>query len=332
MISNKRQTIRRTRRGTAGCLAAVGGGGVGGALRGAVIVLGLLAAGGCPPPPVALAPVPPPLSREQAFAAYNANAAAVGEFRCTRGDWEVSFADEKGDMKHYNGSDIKVYYRPPAAPGAPALFYLLASVPFESQAWVVGSNEKEFWMYSKPAQRGWWGQYAHLGERCANTLPIGNPQLVLQDLGVLPLSEEVMQAGATVYLVLPEQNVIQYTLTTPAGVSLTRQIIIDRRSNDPIEINTYDARHMLLAQSKLADYQELGAARLPSDILVRAPESNSFLHLRLQNFKSDNVQRAALFLRPQRVPGIKDYQQIDAACEGERGKAGGEQPPRTGAD
>ena len=171
-------------------------------------------------------------------------------------------------------------------------------------------------MYSRVPKfkRGWWGKYEHIGKPCAKKMPF-HPQSLLELLGLRPLPAQADQPPYPLYKVGPEDNIIEYVLMTDDGLSLQREIIIDRRTDLPREINVYDRTGQRVMQSRLDNYQQVGTAHVPGDILIRSAEGDNSLHLQLHRFKVDARDRSSLFMRPDRVTGIEEFTQIDEPCE-----------------
>jgi len=264
---------------------------------------------GCPPP---LGPVPEPLTRHQALELYNANVQAIQPFRAGIAEWEMEFIDPDGEKKHFKELFGKIFYRPPTQVDTPAKFYLEASAPLQ-KGWVIGSNEKEYWMYSQWAQFGRWGKYKHYGKDCAALVPV-HPQVLLEFAGLLPLPNE---PPYPLYKVRTENYIIEYIVLKHEGYSSKREIIVDRRTNLPREINAYNADGLMIMHSILKNYKTLGKAKLPTEIYLSFPKEDSFLRLKISSYKLDTKAREPLFRRPTKISGIEDYLQIDKDCEHE---------------
>jgi hypothetical protein len=262
---------------------------------------------GCPPPP---GPVPEPLTRHDALELYNANVQAIQPFRAGIAEWEMEFVDPDGKKQHFQELFGKIFYRPPVQAQIPAKFYLEASAPLQ-KGWVVGSNEDEYWMYSQWAQFGRWGKYQHYGKDCAASVPV-HPQVFLEFTGLLPLPYE---PPYPLYKVRAETYIIEYIVLKNEGYSSKREIIVDRRTDLPREINAYNADGLMILHSELKKYQPLAEAMLPTQIHISFPKENSFLRLKLTGYKPDDKSRDKLFIRPKTIPGIEDYRQIDKDCE-----------------
>jgi hypothetical protein len=261
-----------------------------------------------------LAPLPPPLSRAEILDNYNANVAAVPAFSAQVAQWQVQLTDDQDKTHRYHDRGGKVFYRPGQSPAAHPRLYLQCSTLLESKALVVGANQDEFWMYSKIAGRFWWGKYEYLGQACSASMPI-NPQLFLELIGLSPLPAVASQPPYPLLKIGPEDYVIEFVVRGDDGFSLQREIILDRRTNLPREINAYSPSGARLMQSRLADWQQVGPALLPADIMITAASDQDSLRLHLRQFKPDSTDRGPLFQRPAHVPDIKEYTQIDRRCE-----------------
>lgn len=275
-----------------------------------ILISGFLFVVGCPPP---LAPVPAPLRRQEALAHYNSQVESIPPFRAGIAEWELQFYDRDEHKHHFKELFGKIFYRPPVRAERPAKFYLEASAPLQ-KGWVVGSNETEYWMYSPwGGGMGYWGKYAHYGQDCASLVPM-HPQVLLEFAGLLPVP---VRPPYPLYKVRTETYILEYIVLQDEGYSSKREIIVDRRSNLPREINAYDADGLLSMHSELSAYKPLAQAVLPTEIFLSFPQEDSFLRLKISSYKLDAKKREPLFRRPARVSGITDYQQIDKDCEHE---------------
>jgi len=265
---------------------------------------------GCPR---RMSPIPAPLRRHEALAHYNRNVESIPPFRASIATWELRFYDREGDKRDFNELFGKLFYRPPVRAERPAKFYLEASAPLQ-KGWVVGSNETEYWMYSPwGGGIGYWGKYEHYGKDCASLVPM-HPQVLLEFAGLLPLP---IKPPYPLYKVRSETYIIEYVVLKHEGYSSKREIIVDRRSNLPREINAYDADGLLLMHSDLSKYKPLEEALLPTEIFISFAQEDSFLRLKISGYQLDPKNREPLFRRPARISGITDYQQIDQDCENE---------------
>ena len=275
-----------------------------------IVLSSLLFVVGCPPP---LSPVPAPLTRQEALAHYNTQVESIPPFRAGISEWELQFYDRDGHKHHFHELFGKIFYRPPVRAERPAKFYLEASAPLQ-KGWVVGSNETEYWMYSPwGGGMGYWGKYAHYGKDCAALVPM-HPQVLLEFAGLLPVP---VKPPYPLYKVRRETYILEYIVLQDEGYCSKREIIVDRRSNLPREINAYDADGLLRMHSALSGYKPLAQAVLPTEIFLSFPQEDSFLRLKISSYKLDAKKREPLFRRPARVSGITDYQQIDKDCEHE---------------
>ena len=264
---------------------------------------------GCPPP---RGPVPEPLPRYDAIERYNANVNAIQPFKAVIAEWETEFIDPDGKKQHFNELGGSIFYRPPFGEGSRPKIYAQTEV-LGQDAWVVGSNETEYWMYSQWGKFGRWGKHKHYGKDCVAMMPI-HPQVLLEFIGLLPLPNE---PPYPLYKIRAETYVIEYVVLKNEGYFSKREIIVDRRTNLPREINAYNADGLMILHSELKKYKPLAEAMLPTEICISFPKENSFLRLKLKSYMIDAKNRDALFIRPKIIPDIEDYLQIDKDCEHE---------------
>lgn len=261
-----------------------------------------------------LGPVPPPITRQEALARYNAHVLSIAPFRAKVKYWKVKFRDKDGKTHNYDGNGLKVYYHPSRISDGHGQFYLQLDNLFLKRAMVIGSNEQQFWVYSKAEESGGWGKYIHRGKACAENLSV-DPEMLLQLIGLRPIPTNVNQYP--LYEVGAEENFIRYVKLSDDGLEVAWKITFDRRSDLPLRIAVYDKQGKIVQQSRLGDYHQLGDAMLPGDIVISSPNDDSYFHLKLHAFKPDNRDRTKYFTLPEDLPGIKDYRQIDLQCENE---------------
>lgn len=270
-----------------------------------IIMAPMLLGLGCCPSQVSLEPVPEPLTLHEAVTYYNENVKAVGDFSAKVEEWGLQFYEEQ--KKHsFDYSGGKIFYRPAQPPGRFPLFSMKTKGPtleHGGEALVVGSNEKEFWMYSRPAQWSYWDTHENAGQFDFESILVINPQSILEFIGLRAIPIERLIRPYPIYKVLPEQNVIEYALPDETGL---REIIIDRRNNLPQQINLYDHTGQRIFESKLGNYQSLGAAMLPGEITLTAPVDDSYFRLKLSNYKIPQVIPPSIFERPVDIESIRD--------------------------
>ncbi len=286
---------------------------------------------GCPPP-VRPEPMPEPVSLEQTLADVNANVAAVGAFKADIWEWWADFPDpQKDEIKHHHELGGKWFYHPDPQ-GQPAGMFLQCNGPLQAGL-VVGSNAREFWFYSQWGKSGGWGKYEHVGKPCSQAVQF-DPQILLEFIGLAPLPLE----PRPLYKVGPEKSSIEYIIFSsndgvelltpdpPNAAAMRREIIIDRRTQLPVEVNAYNAAGLRIMHSELKNYTTVGedknrgpdasvTARLPKDILLRWDQQDAQLRLKLSSIRPDEKNRSKLFTRPESVSGLDSYKQIDQACD-----------------
>ena len=278
----------------------------------------LLAVGGCVSKSRVIEPMPKPVTRSEAIRLYNANVTAIPPFKANIAEWEISVPAPEEGQKPYRHKDMGgvIFYSPQDNPDLPANFYVQATAPFESQALVVGSNAEEFWVHtSNPRlKRGWWGKYANVDLPCSASAPI-SPQDILTLVGLRRIPDRPDLPPYPLYKVLAEHNVIEYIVPGEDGLLIKREIIIDRRTNLPLQINVYDSFGRKVGQSDLDDYRQIGEGSLPRKILISEPSGDALLRLKLGSFRRRNPPQQ-LFQKPspEKMLNFDDYRQIDGAC------------------
>lgn len=261
-----------------------------------------------------LGPIPAPIARDEALGRYNARVRAIPAFRAKVTNWEVKFRDEDGDEKRYDGNGLKLYFDPSLGACGRACLYLQLDNLLFKRAMVIGSNEDEFWAYSRAQESGGWGKYVHRGKGCGEGLLI-NPDTLLHLIGIKAIPAAGNELPYPLYKVGAEENSIEYVTFGEDGLEVLWEITTDRRTDLPKGIVIYDGEGQIVQQSRLSDYQEIGATMLPGDIVISSGSDNSYLHLKLHAYKPDEDDRSKYFTRPENPPGIKDYRQIDQDCE-----------------
>ncbi|MCF7957642.1 MAG: outer membrane lipoprotein-sorting protein [Phycisphaerae bacterium] len=269
---------------------------------------------GCWRPQKPLPPIQSPIPLHQAIDIYNGNIQSIRSFTAKLSQWEIQLYDN--DKKyHFREIGGKFFYTPPGENQQRAHLFLSALRPFGT-AWVLGSNDKEYWMTIELNKSGLWGKYEHLGKPCASQVPI-DPQYILEMVGLRQIPYQVDQPPYPVYKIYPDHYIIEYLEPSDNGLWLQREIIISRRTDRPEEINVYDPSGQRIGQSPIKKYKQLDKTWLPAEIELNYPTNKSFIRLKLSSFKFKDNIKPKLFTRPQNPPGIEDYQQIDKDCDNE---------------
>ncbi|MCH9021707.1 MAG: hypothetical protein IID32_02970 [Planctomycetes bacterium] len=264
-------------------------------------------------PPEAVQPIPEAISHKMALELYNANVRAVPSYSAKIAGWHVKFMEDGRPTSH-QGQGAKLFYRPADHPARKPRFYLQADTTLMSRVFVMASNEKEYWMYSRPAAKGWWGSYEN-AERCRLANPLINPQFVLEFMGMRPIPDDPAREPLSIFKVTPKWNIISFAAMTDRGLLLRREIKIDRRSNLPVEITAYDRTGQAILIAQLTNYQKIGQAMLPGEFILRHPPDGSFIKFVLRDFRIDEKNRDALFVRNPTMSGIEEFIQIDTLCD-----------------
>ena len=282
------------------------------------VIVGMVAVliAGCIPPK-SLEPMPAPLLREQALQIYNANVRAVPAFAASISDWQVKLKDD-GKIHNHTGNGRRIFYRPPGRAADRADFYLVARAVFED-AFVIGSNQAEYWLASEVGKFAMWGLHANIGKDCVEQVVL-DPELFLEFVGLQTVPTDGDGSTYVMYHVTDEDNIIQYAVMTDEGMRLYRQIVVDRRTNLPRGVTGYDSAGLEFMRSELKNYKPvkpLDDVMLPADILLSWPGAESFIHLKIGWYKVDTEPKEKLFMRPRRFSGVEpeDYRQVDKACD-----------------
>ena len=273
---------------------------------------GLFSLTGCVPLK-AVQPIPEAISHQKALELYNANVRAIPSFSAKIASWQIKFMEDARPRSH-QGQGAKFFYRPPGLPGKNPRFYLQADTTLMSRVIVMAANETEYWMYSRPAAKGWWGSYEGAA-KCRLENPLINSQFILEFIGMRPIPDDPARQPWSMYKVTPRWNILSFAVVTDHGLLLRREIKIDRRSNLPIEITDYDHSGQAVLIAHLAKYQEIGLAKLPGEFSLRHPPDGSFIKFILRDFRIDDKSRDALFVRNPVVAGIDEFIEIDTLCD-----------------
>jgi len=264
-------------------------------------------------PHKAVQPIPEAISHKTALALYNANVRAIPSYSAKIAGWHVKFMED-GKLTSHQGQGAKIFYRPADRPIKKPRFYLQADTTLMSRVFVMASNETEYWMYSRPAAKGWWGSYEG-AEKCRLENPLINSQFILEFIGMRPIPDDPVRPPLSIYKVTPKWNIISFAAMTDRGLLLRREIKIDRRSNLPVEITAYDGSGQAVLIAHLANYQPIGLAKLPGEFILRHPPDGSFIKFILRDFRIDEKSRDALFVRNPVIAGIDEFIEIDALCD-----------------
>ncbi|MCP4712205.1 MAG: hypothetical protein GY869_26580 [Planctomycetes bacterium] len=197
-----------------------------------------------------------------------------------------------------------MFYRTLRAGETYPQFYLNASGgPLGQEALVVASDQEEFWMYSRPGKWTFRDTHENAKTMDSQSMFIMNPQFILEFIGLQTIPVSELLWPYPIYKVAPEKNYIEYVLPGENGM---REIVIDRRSNLPEQINFYDRSGLRVLESRIGNYQSLGQAMLPGDILLSSPKDDSFFRLQLINYQTKENIPDRLFLAPDDFDSISD--------------------------
>ncbi len=256
-------------------------------------------------------PVLDPISRVEALELYNTNIQAIVPFKARLASWEVAYP-ENGKIVRHQGNAGTVFYHPPASGGYPRFFLQADKELLASEALVLGCNEEEYWMYSRPAKRGWWGRYRHLDKDC-NAGGVLNPHTLMDLIGLRPV--DAAAARWSVYKIGPRDYTLALTEMTEDGLLLRREIVVSRVDHLPREVTLYGTDGQALIRCELSDYLTLGEARLPGRIQLYQDRNDSYLKLRLKDLQEDERSRDCLFTKECRTDGLEEFVQIDRDCD-----------------
>ena len=258
-------------------------------------------------------PIPDPLPLGEVIDKYNNNVNAIEPFTAYISRWKVKSIDENGKELTHSNIAGKMFYCPPTDQDSMAKLYLMCSTILEPEAFVVASNQDEYWTYSMIAKAGQWGKYIHQSKPCSENMPI-NPQILLNFIAFRPISVPDDPLHTT-YKINPGKNIIEY-IALPGKSFYLREIKIDRRDNLPKEINAYEHTGLRVIHCRLDNYKKIKKAeknaQLPSYIYLEFPTMESYLELKLGTFNAKKPDER-LFIRP--TKGIENFQQIDKECE-----------------
>ena len=130
-----------------------------------------------------------------------------------------------------------------------------------------------------------------------------------------PIPDDPAREPLSIFKVTPKWNIISFAAMTDRGLLLRREIKIDRRSNLPVEITAYDRTGQAILIAQLTNYQKIGQAMLPGEFILRHPPDGSFIKFVLRDFRIDEKNRDALFVRNPTMSGIEEFIQIDTLCD-----------------
>ncbi len=280
----------------------------------AIQAASLLWAGGCQPATI----LSPPESYRILIDRHNANVAAIEPFQSQVFDWSIKYTDEEGDHHTHQHLGGFVLYVPGERVAEPPSLYVRTAVPaIESQALVIGSNEKEYWMYSRLERKGRWGKYEYIGRSCVEESLI-DPRILLKYIGFTALPDvppdEYQVGGKDIFL--------RYVSRSEGVRQVWLEVVFSRYSNRPRSFRSYSRDGKLLIHSELGDYERINDFVLPGMVQFMLGEDDFALHLDLHSFKTikRDDRKCRIFLnRPEgkRLEGLDEFRQVDYACEQE---------------
>ncbi len=258
---------------------------------------------------------PEPLTLDDTIQAYQANIAAIPAFKASLDKWYAKWYDPKTDRQHsHKDLSGKMFYQPSTTPDQNPRLYLQADTAFLTRAFVIGANQDEFFIYSRAAHSGAWGTFANIDQPCS-IRPIIHPHDFLRFLGLLnPAPSSDYQP---VYRITPTESIIEYVYITPDQLQLAHEIIFPRGSHLPSSMNIFDAEGNVVLHTEIKNYLPLGNAQIPTDISFQLSDKQSQLNLKLRALKEDSTpeRRQPLFERPEQVPDVDSFLQLDEKCQ-----------------
>ncbi|MBI9018901.1 MAG: hypothetical protein JEZ07_16745 [Phycisphaerae bacterium] len=261
-------------------------------------------------------PAPVDLSLDEIIKNYNDNFYKIPKLKATISQWTLDFvepiANEQGELEnkyhHYNELGGVLFFKPGIDEDDRGSFYLQTRAPANPEALVIASNENEFWMYTLTGKFGFWGKYKDLGKLNTEDM-FFDPQLLLDFIGWRPLNSKAVRPA---YKIFPEKNILECIEFDGRGLRIAREIIFDRYTNLPTEINGYSWDGQLVIHSQLDNYIEFGddKALVPTKILISFPVKESSMLIRLDKYRPSTRDKTSLFSRPESIEGVDDYRQI----------------------
>ena len=210
-----------------------------------LVVAGLILSAGCPPKvepkPICAGKV----SAGEALSALDARSRRAGPFKAN-GQCLLEYHVE-GKKKEEN-IPVKFWVNPPSG------FYLQGDVAFDGKGLLVGSNEKEFWLWIRPKEVSsyWWGLWAESAKSEGLVL---SPRIVLETLGIAVVGEKERYSGRWTLSKDSRADVLEWR--NDEGV-LGKRIYLDPCDSLVRRIEYIDATGRTSLTAELGDYRMLG--------------------------------------------------------------------------
>jgi hypothetical protein len=188
---------------------------------------------------------------------------------------------------------VKIWIKPPSE------VYLQGDIAFDPRAVVVGSNEREFWIWIKPGKIStyWWGLWPQVDP--AGRIPL-NPRLVLEAMGSVADLD-----GPGVGWTLGKSRDFE-VLSIERDAVLTKRLYLDCRYCAVAKVEYFYPGGAVAAAMDLENYRSVGSdRRIPARIRIVSSDPDGEESVRI-DVKLDSVketvfseaQLARLFSRP----------------------------------
>jgi hypothetical protein len=220
---------------------------------------------GCGGPDHRLQPVLPPVPLEQAAGLVNRNIASItGTIRAS-GSVDGQFVNDRGRKVRYSASGVLFYLAPN--------YVRLDLKKLGERQFLFGSNESNYWVYSKPDDRYFCGSFLDPSQP-GPSIPVRADHIPAA-LGLAPILTDGLDGEGLRHKVSGEYQHVRFVTHDARGrETIEREYWLDRRPPRLVRrVILHDARGDVVMVSDLSNYREVapGGPLLPHSMIAVWP-------------------------------------------------------------
>jgi len=175
-------------------------------------------------------------------------------------DFEATVVDAKAHKSRFVNGYGTLLYQDPAS-------LRLVAKKEVTDLFDMGSDGTHYWLRLVPDQDTfWWGSFSDLDNAATEQIPI-RPDLIIEVLGVRPISTSLMQAPVPVLRFNHDADAYMLVWQVPRGGhwAAQKEIWYDRATLHPTLILLFDPDGRVLLRAWLSDFKPVRIADVPED-------------------------------------------------------------------
>lgn len=231
------------------------------ALRASMIGAAALALAGCRAPSGPVGYFGPTLTLNEMVASVNSNNNQIPTLR-GRGSFKATIVE--GSSSHELRGALTMLY------GRPRSLRMVCQDPILGPILEAGSNDERYWVIVRPpddnASSMSWGTYEQIDKVDSQKVPI-RPDLLLEVLGVLPISTEFLQEPSPVLRFNSDADaymVVWQTMQADRWIA-QKEIWYDRKTLLPMSVQLYDKDGRVILRAYLQDHRPVSVEGVPKE-------------------------------------------------------------------